>query len=112
MQKPRHCAYARPLGTIDGAIKDKTDEVIDGATKATMNKLTILLKAIVKDEGKRTPDYRKAAELGSERTIERYIELLREAGLIEFKGEATQTGGYYITKELKRKLKIWVTNQV
>jgi len=30
---------------------------------------------------------------------------LRDANLIEFKGEATQTGGYYITQKLKKKLK-------
>lgn len=101
-------------GADDGAVKDENEEVIDGAvdgaidgaTKTTKNKLAILLKAIINDEGKRTPDYRKATELGSERTIERYIEQLKEAGLIEFRGGATQTGGYFITQKLKQKLKL------
>ncbi len=65
------------------------------------------MKAILHDKGKRTPDYRKMTKLGSERTIERYVEQLKEAGLIEFKGIATQTGGYYITEKLKKKLKFF-----
>jgi len=47
---------------------------IDGATKRTRSKLSILLKAIVENEGKRTPDYKSITNLGSERTMERYIE--------------------------------------
>ena len=81
-------------GAIDGAI--------DGATKSTKKKLSILLKAIVENEGKRTPDYRAITNLGSERTMERYIEQLKEVGFIEFKGAAAQTGGYYLTEKLKR----------
>jgi len=37
--------------------------------------------------------------------MERYLQQLKEAGLIEFKGEASQTGGYYLTKKMKGKLK-------
>ena len=47
---------------------------------------------------------KKLHSWGSERTIERYIQQLRDAKLIEFKGEAAQTGGYYLTKQLKEKL--------
>lgn len=50
------------------------DGATDGATKATKHKLSALLKAIVKSEGKRTPDYKAITNLGSERTMERYIE--------------------------------------
>ncbi|MCC5916606.1 MAG: putative DNA binding domain-containing protein [Cryomorphaceae bacterium] len=88
-----------PLGdVVDPA---KGDE-IDGATKATKLKLSALLNAIVNNEGKRTPDYKAITNLGGERTIERYIELLRVAGFIEFIGSAAQTGGYYITDKLKK----------
>ena len=68
--------------------------------------MTILLKAIISNEGKRIPEYQKITQLGGERTIERYIQQLRDAKLIEFKGEAAQTGGYYLTKQLKEKLKV------
>lgn len=94
------------VGAIDGAIDDnlssKIDGAIDGATKTTKSKLSILLKAIAENEGKRTPNYKAITNLGSERTMERYIEQLKEAEFIEFKGTAAHTGGYYITKKLKR----------
>ncbi|PJC61314.1 MAG: transcriptional regulator, partial [Flavobacteriales bacterium CG_4_9_14_0_2_um_filter_32_27] len=61
---------------------------------------------IISNEGKRIPEYQKITQLGGERTIERYIQQLRDAKLIEFKGEAAQTGGYYLTKQLKEKLKV------
>ncbi|KOH42629.1 RNA-binding domain-containing protein [Sunxiuqinia dokdonensis] len=83
---------------LDGAI----DGAIDGATKATKRKLSVLLKAIVSNEGKRTPDYKGITKLGSGRTMERYIEQLKEVGFIEFKGTAAQTGGYFITDKLKK----------
>lgn len=93
-------------GAIDDTVVSKIggaiDGAIDGATKATKDKLTVLLQAIVNDEGKRTPDYRKVTKVGSERTMERYVEQLREAGFIEFKGSAAQTGGYFITDKLKK----------
>ena len=96
-------------GAIDGTTNEKDDGAIDGAidgaTKEVKRKLTVLLKAIANDEGKRTPDYRETTKLGSDRTMERYIQLLRDAKLIVFKGDAPQTGGYYLTAELKDKLK-------
>ncbi len=86
---------------IDGAI----DGATDGATKATKHKLSDLLKAIVENEGKRTPDYKAITNLGSERTMERYFEQLKEMGFIEFKGAAAQTGGYFITDKLWKIIK-------
>jgi ATP-dependent DNA helicase RecG len=86
------------LFKLDGAI----DGAIDGATKATKLKLSVLLKAIVNNEGIRTPDYKELTKLGSERTMERYIEQLKGVGFIEFKGTAAQTGGYFITDKLKK----------
>jgi len=78
-----------------------TDGAVDGVTKTAKSKLSVLLKAIVENEGKRTPDYKAITNLAGERTMERYIEQLKEAGFIEFKGTAAQTGGYYLTKNLK-----------
>ena len=67
-------------------------------------KLGMLLKAIINDEGKRIPDYKEATKLGSDRTMERYIQQLRDANLIEFRGESTQTGGYFLTEKAKEKI--------
>ena len=83
-------------GAIGGAI--------GGATKGVKEKLVILLSAITANEGKKTSDYMK--EIGfSERTMERYLQQLKDGGLIEFRGEASQTGGYFLTKKIKAKLK-------
>jgi len=40
----------------------------------------------------------------SERTLERYLQQLKDSGLIEFRGDAPKTGGYYLTKNLHDKL--------
>ena len=85
------------VGAVEGAI--------DGVTKDVKNKLAILVKAIISDEGRRVPEYKIMTELGSERTIERHIQLLRDANLIEFRGDAPKTGGYYLTEFLINMLK-------
>ncbi|MCM4172449.1 hypothetical protein DHD32_13225 [Arenibacter sp. TNZ] len=76
------------VGTHDGA----NEGAIEGATKGVKEKLAILLTAIADVEGKRVPDYRVKTEL-AESSIERYIAQLRYVGLIEFRGDAPQTGG-------------------
>ena len=96
-------------GTTDGANQQREDDkivgaivgAIDGATASTKAKLAILLKAIIEDEGRRAPDYLSITQLGSERTLERYIMLLKEAGIIEFRGTAYHTGGYFVSEEFK-----------
>ena len=87
---------------IDPVNDRAIDRAIDRATDDTKKKLSTLLKAIIEDEGRRNPDYQKATNLGSESTIKRYLDQLREIGFIEFKGTAPQTGGYYITDKLKK----------
>ncbi len=89
-------------GAIDGAIEGAIKGAIDGATITTKRKLSVLLKTIATNEGKRTPEYKEITKLGSERTLERYIEQLKDAGFIHFKGDAPQTGGYFITDKLKK----------
>ncbi|MCX6279502.1 MAG: putative DNA binding domain-containing protein [Bacteroidetes bacterium] len=89
---------------IDGAIGRAIDGAIDGVTKGVNEKLSTLLKAIGAKEGKRAPEYIKAIDV-SERTMARFLQQLKNVGLIEFRGEAPQTGGYYLTKKLKAKPK-------
>ncbi|MGB4961051.1 MAG: RNA-binding domain-containing protein [Saprospiraceae bacterium] len=91
-------------GANDGAIGGAVDGAIDGATKGAKEKLSKLLKAIASHEGNRVPEYITVIGV-SERTMERYLQQLKEAGLIEFIGDAAQTGGYYLTKKMKAKLK-------
>jgi len=71
----------------------ENDSAIDVATKALKRKLAVLIKAIWNDEGKNTADYTADTNLGSQRTLERYMQQLRKGGLVEFRGDATQTGG-------------------
>ncbi len=87
---------------IEGANEGANGGAIDGATITTKRKLSVLLKTIATNEGKRTPEYKEITKLGSERTLERYIEQLKDAGYIHFKGDAPQTGGYFITDKLKK----------
>ena len=87
------------LQEIDGAI----DGAIDGTTQAVKKNLSQLLSMISQDEGKRVPDYQHKTGF-SARRIERYLQQLKEAGLIEFKGKAAQTGGYFLTAKMKKEL--------
>jgi ATP-dependent DNA helicase RecG len=96
--------YSRIGGAVDGAIPKDNDGAIDEATMGVKQKLSTLLRAIAAHEGNRAPEYITAIGV-SEKTMERYLQQLKEAGLIEFKGEAAQTGGYYLTKKMKGKLK-------
>jgi len=91
-------------GVNDGAIEGAIEGATEGATEGVKEKLTTLLTAIINEEGKRTPFYKDVTKL-TDSSIERYIKQLRENNLIEFKGNSSQTGGYYLTEELKRKLK-------
>ena len=59
--------------------------------------------AIVYDEGKRVKDYVKSTGIPKS-SIERYLKLLRDAGLIQFIGDAPQTGGYYLMEQLKKEV--------
>ncbi|NBC24680.1 MAG: hypothetical protein GVX78_03600 [Bacteroidetes bacterium] len=52
-------------------------------------------------EGKRTPVYAELTGVNPKYT-ERHIKQLRDADFIEFRGDAPQTGGYFITDKLKK----------
>ena len=60
-------------GAANGAANGAIGGAIDGAASTTKRKLSVLLKAIACNEGKRTPDFKEITKLGSDRTIERYI---------------------------------------
>ncbi len=77
---------------------------IDGINASTQEKLAFVLNAILQNEGKRIPAYTKATKLGGERTMERYMQQLRDANLIVFKGESSKTGGYFLTDMAKAKI--------
>ncbi len=92
-------------GAVGGAIEGAVQETIEGATKGVKEKLTILLTTIYTNEGKKTTDFVQILKV-SERSIERYLKQLKDADLIEFRGDATQIGGYFLTEKMKAKLKL------
>ena len=91
-------------GTNEGANEGAIEGAIEGVTKGVKDKLAILLSAISANEGNRVPEYKEATGL-PDSSMERYIKQLKDGGLIEFRGEAAHTGGYYLTKKMKSKLK-------
>jgi ATP-dependent DNA helicase RecG len=91
-------------GTADGSIEGAIEGAVEGVTKGVKEKLTILLSAIAAKEGGRVPDYKWVTGL-PDSSVERYIKQLKDGRLIEFRGDAPHTGGYYLTNEMKVKLK-------
>ena len=91
-------------GADEGAIEGAVKGAVEGVTKGVKDKLVKLLSVIASNEGSRVPDYKDTTGL-SESSIERYIKQLKDVGLIEFRGDAMHTGGYYLTKKMKAKLK-------
>lgn len=90
-------------GTVDGTVGGIIDGTIDGTTNEVKQKLSDLLLEIYKNEGKKAKDYAQSLNV-SQRTIERYVKHLTDSDLIEFKGTANQTGGYYVTEKVKSKI--------
>jgi ATP-dependent DNA helicase RecG len=91
-----------PVG-IEGTVEGTIEGAIEGATKPLKQKLKELLIVIAKNEGFKSVDYIERTEI-PKKSIERYLKILREAGMIEFIGDATQTGGYFLTQSFKSKL--------
>ena len=90
---------------VNDAINDAlNNKSIKSVIKSVKSKLIILLNTIAENEGSRIPDYKNATGL-SDKSIERYLKMLRDGDLIEFKGEAPKMGGYYLTMKMKAYLK-------
>jgi ATP-dependent DNA helicase RecG len=69
------------FGGVNGGVSGGVNGgVSGGVSKNVKEKLDILLNAIAEHEGKRAPDYMKAIEV-PERTIQRYLQQLKEDGL-------------------------------
>ena len=83
---------------VDFRIEGAIEGAIEGVTKRVMDKLKTVLSAIAEKEGERIPYYAEKTGL-HEKTIERYMKQLKDAKLIEFIGDASQTGGYFLTEK-------------
>ena len=83
-------------GAFEGAFEGATEIV-----KSNLIKLTLLLAS---NEGLRTPELKHKSNM-PQKTLERYLKTLRDEKIIEFKGDAPQKGGYYLTQQIKEKLR-------
>ena len=89
-QKPYQ--YISTKEVVEGAVNGSFEGTVEG----TKTKLIQLLLAIHQKPGMRVPDIEKVTGMPV-KTLERYIKRLKEAHLIEFRGNSFQTGGYYST---------------
>ncbi len=64
------------------------------------DKLRTILRAIIKNEGERIPQYVEITGF-SKKTLERYIALLKKHDLVIYEGNSKKTGGYFFNKKFK-----------
>lgn len=95
--------------TMEIPIPQKTNEgafegAFEGASKLVAAKLVKLIQIIANNQGYRSPELQIKSEL-TQKTLERYLKQLREYGMIEYRGDAPQTGGYFLTEKTKEIIK-------
>ncbi|UII26322.1 hypothetical protein LVD15_23995 [Fulvivirga maritima] len=79
-----------------------SDGVIDGISDGVKKEIIEIAKYLSDAEGINTDDV--VDHIGkSKPTIERYLKIARDVMIVEFKG-APKTGGYYLTKRMKKYL--------
>ncbi|MFN6380663.1 MAG: RNA-binding domain-containing protein [Flavobacteriales bacterium] len=83
----------------DAVKKGKIDAVSDAVSDALIDTVNTITKL---SDGASINDIMDATRK-SNATVKRYLQVLREAKLIEFKG-AAKTGRYYLTKEATKKI--------
>ena len=90
-------AYARVSGGVSGGVSEGVSEGvisnIEGMTDAVKEELLNILKLFKDDEGMKLKDI--ASNRGRPvKTIERYVKILKDLSLLEFRG-APRNGKYY-----------------
>lgn len=81
----------------EGVNEGVNEVFIEGVSEGVNKELNTLIKAIKNNAGLKAPELSKIINKGLS-TTERYIRILKKAGLIEYKG-ASKTGGYIIIKK-------------
>ncbi|HRP34191.1 MAG TPA: putative DNA binding domain-containing protein [Agriterribacter sp.] len=90
-------------GGISKTTLKKIEGITEGITEGIKDKMKQMLVLLYNNEGSRTVDMEEQLEIPA-KSLERYIKILRDAGLIEYKG-AKRSGGYYLTKKSRTQLK-------
>lgn len=86
-------------GTIEGTIEGMIEGTIEGLSAPIRKKLVRVLSILFTEEGLKANEIAGISGFGQKST-ERYIKILRDAGFMEFRG-AKSTGGYYLTSQSK-----------
>ena len=90
-------AYARVSGGVSGGVSEGVSEGvisnIEGMTDAVKEELLNILKLFKDDEGMKLKDIASNRERPV-KTIERYVKILKDLSLLEFRG-APRNGKYY-----------------
>lgn len=85
----------RAEGIIEG--------ITEGITTDVKEKLVKVLIALYKEGGIRTVEIEKMIDIPA-KSIERYIKLLRDTEIIEYRG-SNRTGGYYLVQSIEKKIR-------
>ncbi len=87
-------------GGVNGGVSGGVNGGVNGGARTDINKL---VKTIIAKEGSKANDL--AVTTGkSIRTTQRYLKLIKDMDIIEFRG-SPKTGGYYITQAIRNKIK-------
>ncbi len=78
-------------------------QLIPLQTKKVIDNLSQLILLVDGQPGLRLPDYVKLTGWKL-RTAERYLGILAKANIVEFKGESTKTGGYFLNENISSQL--------
>ena len=83
-------------GVTEGAIEGVIEGVTEGVTDDVKEKIKKIVLLIRNTEGIRTTEIEQKTSIPF-KSIERYLKLLKDNDIIEFRG-ASRTGGYYLKK--------------
>jgi ATP-dependent DNA helicase RecG len=97
-------------GTNEGTIEGTNQLLLSTTSSAVKTKLIELLNKILEQQGKKTNDYKKLLNV-STISNERYLKLLKEANLIEFRGDSLQNGGYFLTHKINKSVSFSTDNE-
>ena len=84
------------INAISGGLIDSLKNTVTNSVREKLNIISLLL---YKKEGLRSVEIEKETGIPV-KSAERYLKMLKDAGIIEFRG-ASRTGGYYLAKDTR-----------
>ena len=90
-------SVAHGMSTFEGVTEGVTEGIIEGITDDVKDKIKKIVLLIRNTEGIRTTDIERKTDIPI-KSIERYLKILKDNDIIEFRG-ANRTGGYYLKQK-------------